>query len=75
MRILANPENVNDLFEPTTLQYAYEDDAGVKQVCGMPALKCRACGWASLLGIRNLPFPHECPGFRAVSAATETFGS
>lgn len=75
MRILATPANVDVLFKPTTLPYAYHDSEGEVQSVDLPAWECRACGWKSLKGIQDLPFPHSCEPAteRLVARTDETF--
>lgn len=69
MRILATTSNVDKLFEKAEMDYAY-DDKVVKIQC----LQCRTCGWKSLMGVRGLPFPHECnPVIAAVADVTQRF--
>lgn len=59
-RILATADTVAALFEPASMPYTYTDSSGNYATCEMPALRCKSCGWTSLYGIGNLPFPHEC---------------
>lgn len=71
-RVLATTETLDKLFDSATMPYAYVDDQGKTQSCDMPCLRCRACGWRSLTGVRGLPFPHECPEHRSDFHAVTT---
>jgi hypothetical protein len=59
VRVLATPENVETLFKPTKIIYDYRGNDNQMHECEMPGWECRSCGWTSLYGAKNLPFPHE----------------
>lgn len=72
-RILATADTVAELFEPASMPYTYTDSGGNYATCEMPALRCKACGWTSLYGIGNLPFPHECHSTDVHAEAPATY--
>lgn len=71
MRILVKPETVAQFFDKTTVPYDYTSEDGKRVSCQMPAWMCKRCKWTSLMGINNMPFPHECDVILKLVAETD----